>query len=245
MNRGKLKVLITGGARGLGREMAENMVRHGHEVHVFDKTKKSEIDKSYFSLLTGYTECDLSDINELEAGFETLISHIDRIDVLINNASVRQGKKLGEFQTGEIQRNINVDFLAPIVLSNLCLPVMKRNNFGRIINISSISAYKVYSPGSLYCSSKRALISFGESLSKELISLRGDVTVNTICPDSFSNPDGTMLKNRHDIPRSVLANIDRLIQSNSNGLVINVFTFRHKLRESLRFIKSAFHMLLT
>jgi len=239
----KLKVLITGGTRGLGRKMAEYMVSQGHKVYVFGKTNKSEIDRTYLTTLAEYIECDISNINEIKACFGTLINHCEWIDVLINNATVRQFKKLDEFQTSEIQRNINVDFLAPVILSNLCLSIMKRNNFGRIINISSISSYKVYSTGSLYCSSKRALIAFSESLSKELINLKGAITINTICPDSFSKIDGTKLKNHRRITDSILVKIDRIIQSESNSMVINVFTFKHKLRECLRFIKRAFDML--
>ncbi len=160
MNEKPLKVLITGGTRGLGRKIAEHLCKQGHEVYVFSKTNKTEIDPVYSSILAGYFQCDLSNIDEIEECFGILIKESERIDVLINNATVRQFKKLEEFQTSEIQRNINVDFLAPVILANLCFLVLKENNFGRIINISSISSYKVYSTGSLYCSSKNALNSF-------------------------------------------------------------------------------------
>jgi len=246
MGKRTLKILLTGGTRGLGRKIAEHLCKQGHEVYVISKTKKTEIDPTYYSILAGYIECDLNNLNELERCFRTLIDHIEWIDVLINNAAVRQfSKKLDEFQTSEIQHNINVDFIAPIILSNLCLPIMKSNNFGRIINISSIGAYKVFSTCSLYCSSKRALIAFSESLSKELEYLRGALTVNTICPDSFSTVGGTPKKDYRLITDSVLVNIDRFIKTGSNGIVINAFTFKHKLRESLRFIKRAIQMLIT
>jgi NAD(P)-dependent dehydrogenase (short-subunit alcohol dehydrogenase family) len=246
MDEKPLKVLITGGSSGLGRKMAERLYKQGHQVYVFSKTRKTEIDPSYFSILSGYTECDLSNINELEACFNNLINNIERIDVLINNAAERRfDKKLGQFQTSEIQRIINVDFLAPIILSNLCFPIMKRNNFGRIINISSIGAYKVFVTGSLYSSSKRALIAFGETLNLELSNSGGGVTVNTICPDAFSKMDGTPLKNYRRLTDSILVNTDRIIQSESSGMVIPVFSFKHKLRESLRLIKRAFQMLIS
>jgi 3-hydroxybutyrate dehydrogenase len=240
-----LKVLITGGSRGLGRQMAEYLCRQNHEVYIFSKSKKNEIDPSLFSILAGYTECDLSDRDALEACFDSLINQVGRIDVLINNASVKQPKMLDEFHRSEIQLNIDVDFLAPVILSNFCLPIMKRNNFGRIINISSISAYKVYSTGTLYCSGKRALIAFSEGLSKELSNLGGTVTVNVICPDSFSKIDGTILKHHRFITNSVLVNINRIIQTGMNGQVINVFTFKHRLRESFQYIKLALRILIS
>jgi 3-hydroxybutyrate dehydrogenase len=245
MRNKTLKILITGGNRGLGRQIAEYLCRQNHEVYIFSKSKKSGIDQSLYSILAGYTECDLSDRKALETCFYSLIDQIGRIDVLINNASLKQPNLLDDFQVNEIQKNIGVDFLAPVILSNFCLPLMKRNNFGRIINISSISAYKVYRTGTLYCSGKRALIAFSETLSKELDSMKGTVTVNVICPDSFSRIDGTKLKDHHNITGSVLKNIGRIIQTDINGKVINVFTFKHRLRESLNYIKLAFKMLLT
>ncbi len=209
------------------------------------KTNKTEIDPVYSSILAGYFQCDLSNIDEIEECFGILIKESERIDVLINNATVRQFKKLEEFQTSEIQRNINVDFLAPVILANLCLLIMKENNFGRIINISSISSYKVYSTGSLYCSSKSALNSFSEILSKELIKLDGTITVNTLCPDSFSKINGTLLKNYHWIMDSILSDIDRIIKSGSNRIIVNEITFKHRLSESFRFIKRAFRILIS
>jgi NAD(P)-dependent dehydrogenase (short-subunit alcohol dehydrogenase family) len=237
-----LKILITGGTRGLGRRIAENLIRQGHEIYIVGKTARKEIDQSYLSVVTDYIECDMGNIKELEAAFRSLINKTGKIDVLLNNATVREFNMLDDFQTGEIQHIINVDFISPVILSNLCLPVMKRNNFGRIIFISSISAYNVYKTGSLYCSNKRALITFSDTLSKELAGLKGVVTVNTICPDSFSRIDGTELENYHWITESVLSNIENIINSKSNGKVISVFTFKHKIRERLRFIRQALFM---
>lgn len=234
-----MKILITGGTGDLGRKMTEHLVKQGHEVHVIGRKSKEKIDQSYLSMLTGYTECDLSNFDKLEESFATTIHSMGRVDVLINNAAVRQfTKKFEEFTSVEVRNNVMVDFIAPLILTNLCIKVMKMNNFGRIINISSIGAFKVFPNGSLYCSSKSALIAFGETLNLELAELKGSITVNTICPDSFSKMDGTKLKNYHLITDSVLVNIDRIIRS-SNGKVITSFTARHKLRERLRFIKRA------
>jgi 3-oxoacyl-[acyl-carrier protein] reductase len=238
----KLTILITGGTRGLGRKMAESMAKQGHEIYVIAKKSESEIEPGYLSAITDYLECDLSNANAIKGTFAELINKTGRIDVLINNATVREFKKLDEFKPEDIQSNINVDFVAPAVLSNLCLPFMKKNGFGRIINISSISAYKVYPGGSLYCSSKRALIAFTETLGKELEPLNGSVTVNAICPDSFSRIDGTGLRNYDLITESVLTVIEKIIKSKSNGKAISVFTFKHKIRERLRFLKQAILM---
>ena len=242
MNNRQLKVLITGGSRGLGRKIADYLAKQGHGVSVIDIAAKSDTEASYLSALEGYYECDLSNTHAIEDTFTSIINKAGKIDLLINNAAIREFKKLEEFKPEEIERNINVDFIAPVILSNLCLPLMKKNKFGRIINISSISAYRVYCNGSLYCSSKRALIAFTEALGKELSDLNGTVTVNTICPDSFSRIDGTGLKDGQWITQAILGKIDNIIESRLNGKAINIFTLRHKISERLYYFRRAFFM---
>ena len=244
MNKNNLIILITGGVGILGRKMADYLHNQGNEIYVFDKIPKGGIESSFIKGLSGYFECDLSKPEEIEACFDELIKQTKRIDVLINNASVRQFKNLGDFQTIDVSKNLSVDFIAPVILINLCLTIMKKNSFGRIISISSISAYRGYSKGSLYCSSKRALIAINESLSKELKKFDGTITSNIICPGSFSKSDGTILLGKSFITDSVLTKVNYIIHSKINGRTLNVFSFRYKLMESLRFLKRAVQMLI-
>jgi NAD(P)-dependent dehydrogenase (short-subunit alcohol dehydrogenase family) len=237
----KLKILITGGTRCLGREMAMHLIQQGHKVYIIGHINK--IDPDYREVLAGFAECDLSIPDQVENAFRRILTQTGTIDVLINNAAVRKfNKMLDEFSVSEILKSIHVDFFTPVLLTNLCLPVMKRNNFGRIINISSIAASKAFAKGTLYCSSKKALITFAEALNLELKSCNGSVTMNTISPDSFSRTDGTIIKGRKWIIDSILSNIDNIIISNESGRVINVFTFKHKIRERLRYFKQALFM---
>ena len=245
MSEKTFKILITGGARGLGRKIAEYLYKQGHEIFILDKSDQTEIDPLLAAILTGYIQCDLSNIEESLACLRKNISDIGRVDILINNASGKKFKELEYFAVNEIMENINIEFTAPLILSNLCLDVMKKNNFGRIINISSISAYRVHRRGTIYCSCKQAINVFGECLAKELDLLQGTITVNTICPDSFSKLDGTLEKDYHLITNTVLTNINLIIRSHVNGKVFNVFTFKHRLRESLRILKMAVQMVIT
>lgn len=245
MSERTFKILITGGGQGLGRKIAEYLYKEGHEIFILDKSDQTEIDPSLASILAGYIKCDLSNTEETEACFSKNISDIGRVDVLINNASGKKFKELENFAVSEIRENINIEFTAPLILSNLCLDIMKKNNFGRIINISSISAYRVHSRGTIYCSCKRAINVFGECLAKELDLLHGTITVNTICPDSFTKLDGTREKDYHFITNTILTNINLIIRSHVNGKVFNVFTFKHRLRESLRILKMAGQMVIT
>ncbi len=235
-----MNVLITGGAGVLGRKIAEDLLAKGHGVFVLDKAMAKTTGQA-----AEFIRCDLGNQDDLSACFNELITRAGRVDVLINCASVRQFKMLADFTPTEIRQNIQVDFIAPVILANLCLPRMEKNNFGRIINISSISAYSGFSTGSLYCSSKNALITLGESLGKELKKTNGSVTINTICPGSFSKTDGTTLQSFPRITGSIVDTVDRIIHSGMNGRVINIFSFQNKLMESLRFLLKAFQMIIS
>jgi NAD(P)-dependent dehydrogenase (short-subunit alcohol dehydrogenase family) len=245
MKRTKLIALITGGAKGLGRMLAEHLVEQGHFVYILDKVPAEKIEPTYLKILSGYHECDLSDPLAIETCFKVLVKKTQRVDVLINNASIRQFKKLEEFQPDEICEAIQVNLISSILLSHFCLQLMKKNNFGRIITISSISAFQGYSTGSLYCSCKRALLVFTESVSRELQYFDGAITVNSICPDSFSQIEGTPLKNHERITKSIISNIDQIIQTKKNGKLIPIFTIGNRLIESMRLLKSAINIILS
>lgn len=234
-----MRILITGGAGGLGFILAERFLKEGHRVYVLDTRAPEEIDPEYRSRLSGYFRCDLAVSLEIETGFRAMSEKAKGIDVLINNASFRRFGSLEDFGRDEIERHISVDLLATIQLSRLCLPLMKANHFGRIINISSISAFHGYASGALYCSAKRALLAFTESLGRELKNLDGVVTVNAVCPGSFSRTDGTRMKHYRKITSAVAGKIEMLIRSNRNGGIIAAFPLRQRIIEALRMIRSA------
>ena len=89
----RLTVVVTGGSRGLGRKIAGYLANQGYSVFVMAKTPKNEIEPTYLSTLTDYLECDLSNTGAIEKTVAELIAKTGRIDVLINNATVREFKK--------------------------------------------------------------------------------------------------------------------------------------------------------
>ena len=114
---------------------------------------------------------------------------------------------------------------------------MRKNKFGRIINISSISAFNGYKTGSLYCSTKSALLPFAEALSKELEEENNNITINTICPDSFVTIRGEKLEDFDKITGKIKERIREIIDGNGNGKVYNIFPFRSRIRYILSSLK--------
>jgi short-subunit dehydrogenase len=162
-------VLITGGAKGLGAHLARHLSAQGHRILVLDRTASEDLAADYRETLTEYMTVDLADWSAVHDGIERLLAkHEGRIDVLINNAAAGSFDDFSAFNRAEIDRCIQVNFKTPVLLTHELLPVMKQNGYGRIINMGSRSGFRAYPSGSLYCSTKSALVVFTESVGAEL-----------------------------------------------------------------------------
>jgi NAD(P)-dependent dehydrogenase (short-subunit alcohol dehydrogenase family) len=213
-------VLITGGARGLGRTLAEFFTASGAKVIVLDRLDPQNLPTPFYLSLFHYEQIDLANNSALESVFQAILQKTDkRLDVLINNAWPRDFKNFESFSTTEISTFLDSSLKASFLLTNWAIPLMKQGGFGRIIQISSRSAFKGYSTGSLYCSTKMALIAFHESLSRELIRMDANIGILTICPDSFSTSVGTVSSEKEWIARSVCSRIERFARDGHSSIV--------------------------
>lgn len=226
-------VLITGGAKGLGAHLARHLCAEGHRIWVLDRTAVEDLAPDYQQRLAQYMTVDLGDelaVRECIAGM--LASNEGRIDVLINNAGARSFQEFSAFETSEIERCIQVNFKTPLLLTHALLPLMKQNGYGRIINIGSLSGFRGYGSGSLYCSTKAALAVFTQSVGSELAASGEGVTINAICPDSFRAREGEELPGFEETLKTTARTVDILLRSRRNGEVIPVASRRRLLAEA-------------
>lgn len=233
-----MNILITGGVRGLGRELGDYLSEKGNNIIVIDLESDDNLDAD-FRRKYKYYRFDLNNYEGINSLLETVINDYGNIDVLINNASLRNFKYFSEYNDTEIINYVNVNMKSIFLITYYALKRMIENNFGRIINISSVSAYKGYSTGSLYCSLKSSLLTFNESVSRELNVKEKNVTLNTICPDSFMKISGEKLKNYDRIVNKVIQKVIYIIASKVNGKIFNVFSLKSKIKYLfVYFIKS-------
>lgn len=229
MKKNNYNILITGGAQGLGKIIAEQLVNQGHQVVVFDIMDNKKIPDDYLQKIT-YYQIDLAETEKVKEVVNQMQSNLKTsIDVLINNASIRKFNKFINYFENEIVKYLKVNIEAPLLLSKLLLPSMAKNNFGRIINISSKSGFGGYSMGSLYCSTKSALITFTESVAKELKKENKNVSMHVICPGSFQRLDGTKLKSYNFILQKILNVTNKIIHSDTNKICYSVLTLKEKI----------------
>ena len=172
------KVLITGASSGIGKNIAETLADSGFQVI---KTARRKINNQ-----SGYFSADLSDIENVKILYNSIKSSYGSIDILINNAGEYLYSPIDLMKEEDIKRVFNLNFLSHYYLTSLFVSDMKKNKFGRIINISSISGVLGEANASLYSASKSAFYGFSKALALELAQY--NITVNSISPGWVDTP---------------------------------------------------------
>lgn len=172
----KKNILITGSSRGIGLEIAKHFAS---DYNVFitgrDEQKLEILAKQYG--FKGYYSCDLS----LTDGAENLISGLNTdFDILVSNAGMYIYNPIEKMSSVDTVNSIVLNSLTPYELIKRVVPYMKKQKWGRIINIGSISGVMGEANASIYSMTKASLIGLTKSLALELA--QDDITVNIINP---------------------------------------------------------------
>lgn len=177
-----MKVLVTGGASGIGFGIAEQFANAGHELVLadLDGAKAAEAaDKLPKAIGVAINVTDAT-------AAEALAKEVGAIDVLVNNAGIQHVARLEDFPADKWRQLIDIMLVGPMIMTKAFLPAMREQNFGRIINIGSIHSLVASPYKSAYVSAKHGLLGFAKTLALELG--EADVTVNTICPAYVKTP---------------------------------------------------------
>lgn len=178
-------VLITGGSRGIGAELVRTFANAGYNVafsYNMSEDKALKLEKEFIAqnIQVKAFKCDNNLLENNIKLVNDVLSVFGQIDILVNNAGICYSKLLIDTQNEEIEEIMNVNLLSAIVTTREAVKSMISNNFGRIINISSIWGVSGASMETVYSASKAGLIGFTEGLSKE-VGLMG-ITVNAVAP---------------------------------------------------------------
>ena len=176
--------IITGGARGIGREMALLFAREGADVALFDVNADTlEQTAKELRALGRRAEgifVDVTDGKQVEDGVGKVLDKLGRIDILINNAGITKDGLLLRMDDAQWDRVLEINLKGTFLCTRAVAKHMLKQRRGRIVNIASIVGI-IGNPGQAnYAASKAGIIGLTKSVAKELAS-RG-VTCNAIAP---------------------------------------------------------------
>ena len=192
--------VVTGANGGIGRGIVWELAKAGATVVLVDVNKVASHHQQFGSdWIGGYDsaivlaremekaghramalECDVTKEEQVSAMVQKVVDSYRRIDILVNNAGALTMGPVAELKEAEWDCVLDLNAKGSFFCSKHVIPVMKKQKFGRIINISSTSGLKGYPGQGHYCASKFAVIGFTQTLALELAP--HNITANAVCP---------------------------------------------------------------
>lgn len=172
-------VLITGGSSGIGKSIGEFLLEKGFTVYGTSRSPEN-----YQNSKIKLVRLDVSDGRSIDQAIKTIVDKHGRLDILINNAGAGITGPIEEIPDVEIQRNFETNFFGPIRVIKAVLPIMRLQNSGLIINITSIAGYMGLPYRGIYSASKGALELLTEAFRMELKDF--NIKMTSVAPGDFA-----------------------------------------------------------
>ena len=184
MNNFDLKskiAIVTGGAQGFGLDIAKKFINSGAQVRIWDNDENqlNKVIKKENNKNLKYDVVDVTDFESVNKTIKNLKN--SKVDILINNAGITgPTAELWNYSVDDWNKVINVNLNGTYICCKLIVPLMIKNNYGRIVNIASVSGKDGNANASAYSSAKAGVLGLTKSLGKELAQY--NIAVNAVTP---------------------------------------------------------------
>lgn len=181
---------ITGAGSGIGYQLGEQFAESGAIVVFSDVNEKKldEISDKLSSLNCDFMtiQCDVTKESDLISAINQTIDKYNRVDIFINNAGMQHVAPIEDFSTEKFRYITELMLVGPFIALKHVFPIMKKQKYGRIINIASINGVIGFAGKAAYNSAKHGVIGLTKVASLE--SAEYGITVNALCPGYVDTP---------------------------------------------------------
>lgn len=233
--------IVTGGTRGIGREIARTLAQNGANIAINYRNYSEEIEKlveelKSFGVKVLAVKCDVSKEEEVSNLVKEVKNNFERIDILVNNAGITKDGLIIRMSEKDFNDVIDINLKGTFNTTKAVSAVMVKQRYGKIINISSVVGVTGNAGQCNYAASKAGVIGFSKSVARELAAR--NINVNVIAP-GYINTDMTSVlpeKVKEEVLKTIpmkkigdpkeVANLALFLSSNLSdyitGQVINV-----------------------
>lgn len=181
--------LVVGASSGLGRQFAKALARQGATVAIaarrVDKLNETKAQVEELGGKCIAVSCDVCSEESIKKCVEEVVNEFGRIDILCNNAGITTFGEFTETSTNDWDRTFDINIRGMYLMSREIGKVMKKQNYGKIINTASISGHGGDPVTVAYCASKAAVVNFTRAVATAMGPY--NVTVNSIAPGVFAS----------------------------------------------------------